>query len=141
MRSSLTFLCGTAAALQMGPVVRAPRASVAMSAQSGEEVLLAKFGMPAEQFQTDRRSALGLGFAAVAALGSASPAMAEDAMFKLPPLPYAYVRASRAARAELTALCACSAASALLQASHTIAHPSRPYVHRTRSSPTSMRPP
>ena len=90
----ITLLVGTASALTLGPVMRAPaRATVAMSAQNGEDVLLSKFGLPAQQLQTDRRSALGLGFAAVAALGSASPAMAQDAMFMLPPLPYAYVRA------------------------------------------------
>jgi Fe-Mn family superoxide dismutase len=67
-----------------------------MAAHDGERILLAKFGLPADAFRTDRRQALGLGLAAVAAVGTAAPAMADDPMFTLPPLPYAYVRAPTA---------------------------------------------
>ena len=63
---------------------------------SGEEQLIAKFGLPTpESIVATRRSALGLGLAAAAAaplVGFSQAAMAEDAMFTLPPLPYDYVR-------------------------------------------------
>jgi Fe-Mn family superoxide dismutase len=61
---------------------------------SGEEQLIAKFGLPTpESIVATRRSALGLGLAAAAAaplVGFSQAAMAEDAMFTLPPLPYDY---------------------------------------------------
>ena len=67
------------------------RASCPKMAATGEErLLLAKFGIPAESLLTTRRSALGLGLAAAAAVGFSDAAVADDAMFKLPPLPYAY---------------------------------------------------
>jgi len=59
---------------------------------AGEQQLLSRFGLPTEQTIT-RRNALNLGVAAAVAaplLGAQSPALAEDAMFSLPPLPYAY---------------------------------------------------
>ena len=68
----------------------APRASVRMAA-GGEQILLARFGVPAPDLSVDRRGALGLGAAACAALGTSMPAFAaDDPMFTLPPLPYAY---------------------------------------------------
>jgi len=68
----------------------APRASVRMAA-GGEQILLARFGVPAPELSVDRRGALGLGAAACAALGTSMPAFAaDDPMFTLPPLPYAY---------------------------------------------------
>lgn len=93
---SLLLLSGSPALL-VGPAVHTPaRASVRMAALDGEQLLLAKFGLPADAFQTDRRQALGLGLAALAAVGTAAPAMAQDPMFTLPPLPYPYVRAPTA---------------------------------------------
>jgi Fe-Mn family superoxide dismutase len=60
---------------------------------SGEEVLMTRFGLPmAENVVTDRRSALGLGMAAAALplLSFEGAAFADDGMFTVPPLPYAY---------------------------------------------------
>jgi Fe-Mn family superoxide dismutase len=58
---------------------------------SGEQVLLSKFGLPTVD-DLSRRSVLGLGAAAVASplFCNVAPAAADDAMFSLPPLPYAY---------------------------------------------------
>ena len=59
----------------------------------GEELLLQRYGLPSEGHTTSRRSALQLGAAAMAAAPLASfvsPAVAEDGMFSVPPLPYAY---------------------------------------------------
>jgi len=56
-------------------------------------MLLSRFGVPVEQHVTSRRSALQLGaFAAAAAPLAAfvTPAVAEDGMFSVPPLPYDY---------------------------------------------------
>jgi Fe-Mn family superoxide dismutase len=59
-------------------------------ALSGEEQLLAKFGLPSADSVT-RRTALGLGLAATTPLlGFSGAAVADDAMFTLPALPYAY---------------------------------------------------
>ena len=71
------------------------RASVPMMSLSGEEELLSKFGVPApEEFKTTRREALGLGatlgVAATMPFLGAAPAFADDGMFSVPPLPYAY---------------------------------------------------
>jgi Fe-Mn family superoxide dismutase len=63
---------------------------------AGEQLLLSKFGLPssyAAELTTTRRSALNLGIAATVAsplLLSSQSANAQDAMFSLPPLPYAY---------------------------------------------------
>jgi len=60
---------------------------------SGEELLLSRFGLPKEDLMASRRSALQLGAAAMAAAPLAAfvtPAVAEDGMFSVPPLPYAY---------------------------------------------------
>ena len=60
---------------------------------------MAKFGVPQpESLVTGRRQALGLGVTAAALplLGFEGAAVAEDGMFSVPPLPYAYVRALRA---------------------------------------------
>ena len=76
------------------------RASVPMMSLSGEEELLSKFGVPApEEFKTTRREALGLGatlgVAATMPFLGAAPAVADDGMFSVPPLPYAYDAWSR----------------------------------------------
>jgi Fe-Mn family superoxide dismutase len=59
---------------------------------TGEEVLLSRFGLPsAESIVTGRRAAIGVGLAAAVPLfGFEGSAVAEDPMFTLPPLPYAY---------------------------------------------------
>jgi len=91
---ALGALVASSEALQI--INAAPRRACAprMAASSGEQELLAKFGLPAVEFdpKTDRRSALGLmaGAAVAAPLLGASPAYAQDGMFSLPPLPYAY---------------------------------------------------
>jgi len=69
-----------------------------MSAEKGDEgvnELFAKYGLPSEGMEsnTDRRSALGLGVSAAAAatfFGNVRPVAAQEGMFSLPPLPYAY---------------------------------------------------
>eukprot|EP00316_Scyphosphaera_apsteinii_P009938 CAMPEP_0119308300 /NCGR_PEP_ID=MMETSP1333-20130426/9923_1 /TAXON_ID=418940 /ORGANISM="Scyphosphaera apsteinii, Strain RCC1455" /LENGTH=254 /DNA_ID=CAMNT_0007312033 /DNA_START=118 /DNA_END=882 /DNA_ORIENTATION=- len=56
-----------------------------------EDVLLERFGLPAEAPLIKRRQAMHIGLLAAAPLLSAiEPALAEDPMFTLPPLPYAY---------------------------------------------------
>merc|ERR550514_2716313 len=63
----------------------------AMSIEDDCQILVSRFGLPAEEIS--RRSAVQLGAAAMAALplaGFVTPAAAEDGMFSLPPLPYAY---------------------------------------------------
>ena len=62
-------------------------------AMSGEERLMAKFGLPTpENYVTSRRNALGLGLAAsvVPMVGLSDAAFAQDGMFSVPPLPYDY---------------------------------------------------
>jgi len=93
--SSMLFYVGLAllphaAALQLSARARAacPRMST-----SGEDALMAKFGVPQpESLVTGRRQALGLGVTAAALplLGFEGAAVAEDGMFSVPPLPYAY---------------------------------------------------
>ena len=69
----------------------APRACVPrMTMPAGEEELLARFGLPTAEPKTDRRTALGLLAGAAVATGFTPAAYAEDGMFSLPPLPYAY---------------------------------------------------
>jgi Fe-Mn family superoxide dismutase len=62
------------------------------TADDGVDTLLSQFGLPGVDLSTGRRSAMGLGVAAfaTATLGNVQPAAAEDGMFSLPPLPYAY---------------------------------------------------
>ena len=77
------------------PAARVTRvASVRMTAPDGEDVLLAKFGLPKpDSLVTGRRAAVGIGLAAAAAIplvGEPFAAYAEDGMFSVPPLPYAY---------------------------------------------------
>jgi len=70
----------------------ASRASCPVMSMAGEELLMSKFGVPTpNEYVTNRRTALGFGAAAalVPMLG-ATPAFADDAMFSVPPLPYAY---------------------------------------------------
>ena len=64
---------------------------VKMSVSNGEQQLLKRFGLPRSinEVNTDRRTALGL-MAGAAVFSSNSPAQAQDGMFSLPPLPYAY---------------------------------------------------
>jgi len=68
------------------------RASCPRMTISGEERLIQKFGLPTEAPATSRRSALGLGLAAAVTplVSFGGAAVADDAMFTLPPLPYAY---------------------------------------------------
>ena len=83
--------------MRVGARANCPRMSI-----SGEERLLQKFGVPtAESMVTNRRSALGLGLAAAAVplVGFSDAAVADDGMFSLPPLPYAYVRTMNPTRA------------------------------------------
>jgi Fe-Mn family superoxide dismutase len=76
------------------PTARTRGATPCVRMVGGEDVLLAKFGLPAaDNSLVTRRSAFKLGLAAAAAaplIGMADSAMAEDGMFTLPPLPYAY---------------------------------------------------
>ena len=55
----------------------APRASVRMAA-GGEQILLARFGVPAPDLSVDRRGALGLAAAAAAAGRAPARAFAAD---------------------------------------------------------------
>lgn len=85
----------TAAAGYVLPSSRAPRATMPAMSITGEQELLAKFGVPSpEEYVTDRRTALGLGvgagFAATMPFFGAQPAFADEGMFSVPPLPYAY---------------------------------------------------
>eukprot|EP00965_Chrysotila_dentata_P147309 4863207-Pleurochrysis_carterae.AAC.2 len=70
-----------------------------LQTQRGEQLLLSRYGIPSDTLApltTSRRAALGLGVAAAAAgplLGRAGAAFADEGMFSVPPLPYAYVRA------------------------------------------------
>jgi len=86
----LLALVPLAAGLQMPTRARATCPRMALS---GEERLIARFGVPtAEALVTGRRSALGLGLAAAAVplLGFEGAALADEGMFSVPPLPYAY---------------------------------------------------
>ncbi|KAL1518813.1 hypothetical protein AB1Y20_003092 [Prymnesium parvum] len=83
----------SSASLALHPLAAAAtrgRTAVHMSVPSGEEELLRRFGLPTPPCTPTRRDLLGL--AAGAALVSAMPppALAEDGMFSLPPLPYDY---------------------------------------------------
>jgi Fe-Mn family superoxide dismutase len=81
------MLCLTAS-LSLG--LRVPMSPRMAAPTSGEHELLAKFGLPKfEEISTDRRTALGL-MAGAAAFSAVSPAQAQDGMFSVPPLPYAY---------------------------------------------------
>ena len=81
------MLCLTAS-LSLG--LRVPISPRMAAPTSGEHELLAKFGLPKfEEISTDRRTALGL-MAGAAAFSAVSPAQAQDGMFSVPPLPYAY---------------------------------------------------
>jgi Fe-Mn family superoxide dismutase len=63
------------------------------STDSGVDTLHSKFGLPLEDSEMDRRSAIGLGVSAAASaalFGKVQPAAAQEGMFSLPPLPYAY---------------------------------------------------
>jgi Fe-Mn family superoxide dismutase len=71
----------------VGPRVQRT-APVCMAA--GEDELLRRFGLPAEEFAPSRRDILGLAGAAVVANAFQGAAVAEDGMFTLPPLPYDY---------------------------------------------------
>ena len=86
------FLASPSYVMPMHTMPSAGSARMAMS--QGEELLLSKFGLPGpEEYVTSRRTALGLGAVASAAMlpfMGAAPAMAEDGMFAVPPLPYAY---------------------------------------------------
>jgi Fe-Mn family superoxide dismutase len=77
------LLASGAAALQLSG--RAPKVS-------GEQVLLSKFGVPSVEciadLNTNRRTALGIGLAV--SVGISTPAHADEGMFSVPPLPYAY---------------------------------------------------
>ena len=90
-----------------------PRAAMRRTVRmaEGEDILLAKFGLPeADAIVTGRRSALGLGLAAAATvpmLGLQQAAFAEDGMFSLPPLPYAYVRRNPPRQPDKRLLFAC----------------------------------
>jgi len=55
----------------------------------GEQILLQRFGLPASE-DISRRQMLALGGATAAMAMSGGAANADDAMFTLPPLPYAY---------------------------------------------------
>ena len=89
-------LAASAAGLQL-PATRLARSSCPSMSMAGEEELLSRFGLPSEEISTSRRSALGLGLAAAAVpmLSFQGAAVADDAMFTLPALPYAYVRRRR----------------------------------------------
>merc|ERR1719291_1217512 len=82
----LAFTC--AAALQHGssPLRRGRPAVMSLE---GEQVLLQRFGLPVSD-ELARRQVLGVAAFATATLGNVQPAAAEDGMFSLPPLPYAY---------------------------------------------------
>jgi len=85
----------TAAAGYVLPSARASRASMPMMSLTGEQELFAKFGVPSpEEYVTTRRTALslgvGVGVAATMPFFGAQPAFADDGMFSVPPLPYAY---------------------------------------------------
>jgi hypothetical protein len=102
MARSLVAALAVADALNIAHV--STRRAAPRMALSGEDELLARFGLPTQELKTDRRSALGLiaGAAVCAPLLNAMPAYAEDGMFSLPPLPYAY-DAVRPARVRRTA--------------------------------------
>jgi len=57
---------------------------------AGEDDLLRRFGLPYEMFTPSRRDILGLAASAIAANTIQGAAVAQDAMFTLPPLPYDY---------------------------------------------------
>merc|ERR1719291_94491 len=82
----LAFTC--AAALQHGssPLRRGRPAVMSLE---GEQVLLQRFGLPVSD-ELARRQVLALGAASAAAVLTSGAANADDAMFTLPPLPYAY---------------------------------------------------
>ena len=85
----------TAAAGYVLPSARASRASMPMMSLTGEQELFAKFGVPSpEEYVTTRRTALslgvGVGVATTMPFFGAQPAFADDGMFSVPPLPYAY---------------------------------------------------
>ncbi len=69
-------------------------AAVRMSSvDDGADVLLEKFGLPAPELEFSRRTAINLGLAAAAVAplaGFSGAAFADDGMFSVPPLPYAY---------------------------------------------------
>ena len=91
-RIILASFVASASALTV-PTVAHRSCAPKMSLSAGEQELIAKFGLPAEQLKTDRRSALGLMGAAAASaplFAMVGPAAAQDGMFSLPPLPYAY---------------------------------------------------
>ena len=97
MAAMMVTFAASATALTM-PATRLARATCPRMSVSGEEELLARFGLPTEQITTTRRSAVGLGLAAAAMsplVAFEQAAHADDAMFTLPPLPYAYVRRRR----------------------------------------------
>jgi Fe-Mn family superoxide dismutase len=77
-------------ALHLGfSTTRSLRSSVQM-ATSGEERLLQRFGLPAEPSAVTRRTALALGAATCASASFPRESFAQDGMFAVPPLPYAY---------------------------------------------------
>jgi Fe-Mn family superoxide dismutase len=87
----LALIAASTSALQLP--ARLQRAACPRMSLAGEEALLARFGLPKDEIKATRRSAMGLGLAAAAGvpmLGFQGAARAEDGMFSLPPLPYAY---------------------------------------------------
>ena len=88
MRVAFTLTAAASASALVLPRACTPRMSAPLT---GEDELLAKFGLPTfEEPKTDRRTALGLLAGAAVATGMTPPAYAQDGMFSLPPLPYAY---------------------------------------------------
>jgi len=94
--SMLVALVGfsTFSAAFHAPSARVMRGPSPVMTTGGEDVLFAKFGLPKgpESLVTGRRSAVGLGLAAATLPLFVEPfaAFAEDGMFSVPPLPYAY---------------------------------------------------
>ena len=88
----LAIITLSAPALNIAPALRPRVCAPRMAAPSDDDVneLVARFGVPMAEPMTDRRTALGLMAGAAVATAFTPAAYAEDGMFSLPPLPYAY---------------------------------------------------
>jgi Fe-Mn family superoxide dismutase len=90
MSVSMMLSYGSSALHIATPAMRGLRSMAPqMATMEGEELLLQRFGLPSDGAALSRRAALCLGASSVGVL-SAMPAYAQDGMFAVPPLPYAY---------------------------------------------------
>jgi len=88
--SMMMLSYGSSALHITAPAMRGLRSMAPqMSSLEGEELLLERYGLPSDGAALSRRAALCLGATSVGVL-SAMPAYAQDGMFSVPPLPYAY---------------------------------------------------